>query len=207
MFKYNTEVYKLISCDIPVGCLVAHAVSRSPPTAGVPSSHLGPSMWVSWWTKQGLGRFFTGFSSFPQPQISFHHFLHTHLIHFVSFHQPLWWCIRRGRPAPLLLTDLYYRGFIASHPYKLFLEQHLGGGKFFEEGFFVSFHDLCIEAYEPDFRILYRINVVKFVNIVIVLMMNYYYYLAREGPIWHGNVLRGKSVLLSLRNILIHHQN
>ena len=65
-----------------------------------------------------------------------------------------------------------------------------------------------------DFRILYMVNVVKFVNIVIVLMMNYYYYyyyyyyyLAREGPIWHGNVLRGKSVLLSLRNILIHHQN
>ena len=47
--------------------LVAQAVRRSPPTAGVPSSRLGPSMWVSWWTKRGLGRF-------PLPQISFHHF-------------------------------------------------------------------------------------------------------------------------------------
>ena len=43
------------------GGLVAQAVRRSPPTTGVPSSHLGPSMWVSWWTKRGLGRFFTGF--------------------------------------------------------------------------------------------------------------------------------------------------
>ena len=60
--------------------------------------------------------FSRGFSRFPLPPISFHHFLHPHLIHFVSFHPPLWWCIRRGRPAPLLLTDLYCRGFIASHP-------------------------------------------------------------------------------------------
>ena len=29
------------------GGLVAQAVRRSPPTAGVPSSRLGPSMWVS----------------------------------------------------------------------------------------------------------------------------------------------------------------
>ena len=35
-------------------------------------------------------------------------FLHTHLIHFVSFHQPLWWCHRCGRLAPLLLTGLQY---------------------------------------------------------------------------------------------------
>ena len=33
--------------------LVAQAVRRSPPTAEVSSSHLGPSMWVSWWTKRG----------------------------------------------------------------------------------------------------------------------------------------------------------
>ena len=44
--------------------LVAQEVRRSPPTAGVPSSRLGPSMWVSWWTKRGLGRFFTGFLPF-----------------------------------------------------------------------------------------------------------------------------------------------
>ena len=68
----------------------------------------GNGVWV------GFSR---GFSRFLLPQISFHYFsTHTHLIHFVLFHQPLWWCVRRGRPAPLLLTDLYYRGFIASHP-------------------------------------------------------------------------------------------
>ena len=43
---------------------MAQAVRRSPPTAGVPSSRLGSSMWVSWWTKRGLGRFFSGFLPF-----------------------------------------------------------------------------------------------------------------------------------------------
>ena len=46
------------------GGLVAQAVRRSPPTAGVRSSRLDPSMRVSWWTKRGLGRFFTGFLPF-----------------------------------------------------------------------------------------------------------------------------------------------
>ena len=62
-----------------LGGLVAQAVRRSPPTAGVPSSRPGPSMWVSWWTKRGLG-----FSRFPLPQISFHHF--STLISSISFH-------------------------------------------------------------------------------------------------------------------------
>ena len=63
--------------------LVAQAVRRSPPTAGVPSSGLGPSMWVSWWTVRGLGSFSRGFSRFPLPQISFHHF--STLISSISF--------------------------------------------------------------------------------------------------------------------------
>ena len=83
--------------------LVAQAVSRSPPTAGVPSSRLGPSMWVLWWMKRGLGRFFSGFLPFSPTTNFIPPFLHTYLIHFVSFHPPLWWCIRRGRPAPLHL--------------------------------------------------------------------------------------------------------
>ena len=95
---------------------MAQAVRRSPPTAGVPSSRLGPSMWVSWWTKRGLGRFFMGFLPFSPTTNFIPPFLHAHLIHFVSFHQPLKWCVRRGRPAPLLFTDLQYRGFIAAHP-------------------------------------------------------------------------------------------
>ena len=91
---------------VHLGGLVAQAVRRSPPTAGVPSSRLGHSMWVSWWTKRGLGGFFTGFLPFSPTTNFIPPFLHTHLIHFVSFHPPLWWCVRRGRPAPLLLTDL-----------------------------------------------------------------------------------------------------
>ena len=89
-----------------LGVLVAQAVRRSPPTAGVPSSRIGPSMWVSWWTKRGLSRFFTGFLPFSPTTNFIPPFLNAHLIHFVSFHQPLWWCVRRGRPAPLLLTDI-----------------------------------------------------------------------------------------------------
>ena len=86
---------------------MAQAVRRSPPTAGVPSSRLDHSMWVSWWTKRGLGRFLSGFLPFSPTTNFIPPFLHTYLIHFVSFHLPLWWCVRRGRPAPLLLTDLY----------------------------------------------------------------------------------------------------
>ena len=56
---------------------MAQAVRRSPPTAGVLSSRLGHSMWVSWWTKRGISRF-------PLPQISFHHF--SILISSTSFH-------------------------------------------------------------------------------------------------------------------------
>ena len=100
-------------------CMVVAASWRKrlgAPTGGVPNSRLGPSMWVSWWTKRGLGRFFSGFLPFSPATNFISPFLHPHLIHFVSFHPPLWWCVRRGRPAPLLLMDLCYRGFIASHP-------------------------------------------------------------------------------------------
>ena len=85
--------------------LVAQAVRRSHATAGVPSSRLGHSMGVSRWTKRGLGRFFAGFLPFSPTTNFIPPFLHRHLNHFVPFHQPLWWCVRRGRPAPLLLTD------------------------------------------------------------------------------------------------------
>ena len=55
-------------------------VRCSPPTAGVPSSRFGPSMWVSWWTKRGLGRFFSGFLPFSPPS-NF-----STLISSISFH-------------------------------------------------------------------------------------------------------------------------
>ena len=69
---HNAELYALFSSPNIIrslksrrGGLVAQAVRRSPPTAGVRSSRLGLSMWVSWWTKRGLGRFSRGFSRFP----------------------------------------------------------------------------------------------------------------------------------------------
>ena len=65
-------------------CLVAQAVRRSPPTAGVPSSRLGPSMWVSWWTKRGLGRFFAGFLPFSPTTNFIPPFLHTHTFRSIS---------------------------------------------------------------------------------------------------------------------------
>ena len=33
-------------------------------------------------------------------------------LRFITFHQSLCWCDRRGRPAPLVITDLQYRSFI-----------------------------------------------------------------------------------------------
>ena len=72
-------------------------------------------MWVSWWTKRGLGMFFSGFLPFFPTTNFIPPFLHTHLIHFASFHPPLWWCDRRGRPAPLLFTDLQYTVGASSH--------------------------------------------------------------------------------------------
>ena len=93
---HNAELHALYSSTNIIrslksrrGGLVAQAVGRSPPTAGVPSSLLGPSMWVSWWRKLSLGRFFTGFVPFSPTTNVIPPFLHTHLIHFVSFHPPL----------------------------------------------------------------------------------------------------------------------
>ena len=82
---------------------MAQGVRRSPPTAGVPSSRLGPSIWVSWWTKRGLGRFFTGFLPFSPTTNFIPPFLHTHLIHFVPFHQPLK-MVRQAWSAGTLVT-------------------------------------------------------------------------------------------------------
>ena len=70
LVRILTKVWFTISLHISMrGGLVAQAVRRSPPTAGVPSSRLGHSMWVSWWTKRCLGRFFSGFLPFSLPQI------------------------------------------------------------------------------------------------------------------------------------------
>ena len=87
---------------------MAQAVRRSPPTAGIPSSRLGDSMWVSWWTKRSLGKFFSGFLSFPPAKIVIPPFFQTYLIRLGSFRfiRSCDGAFRRGRPASLLFTDL-----------------------------------------------------------------------------------------------------
>ena len=69
------------------GGFVAQAVGRSPPTSWVPSSRLGDSMWVWWWTKRSQGRFFLEILPFSLATNFIHRFFT--LIHLVSFH-----CIR-----------------------------------------------------------------------------------------------------------------
>ena len=72
--------------SIGISGSVAQAVKRSPPTAGVPSLHVDHYMWVSWWTKRDLARFFSGFLQFLPPQISFHNFptlISSILFHFI----------------------------------------------------------------------------------------------------------------------------
>ena len=91
-----------------VGGLVAQAVRRSPPAPPLASRvrvSVTPCGFRGGRNEVWVG-FSRGFSRFPLPQNFIPPFLHTHLIHFVSFHSLLWWCVRRGRPAPLLLTDL-----------------------------------------------------------------------------------------------------
>ena len=93
------------------------AVRCSSPTTWVTRSRLCHYTWVSWRTKRSLGRFYRHFSRFPLPQISFHHF--STLIPFISIHLILSvprCCVKHGRPASLLFTNLHWRVFVASHP-------------------------------------------------------------------------------------------
>ena len=99
---------------VPVGGLVTQAIRGSPPTTGVTNSDHGHTMWVSWWVWIGFSR---GSSVFPN--YKFHSTISPNSYHpyrFISFHQSLWLCDRRGRPPPLLCTDIQYRGVIASNP-------------------------------------------------------------------------------------------
>ena len=63
---------------------VTQAVSRSPTTAGVQSSRLGHSMWISWWTKRRLDSFFSGYPPFSPVTKFIPPFPHTHFINFIS---------------------------------------------------------------------------------------------------------------------------
>ena len=83
--NFNVFIYFVSIIHMLNGFLVAQVVRHFlPTTSGVLISLLDHSIWVLWCTKQGLIGFSQGFSHFPLPQISFHHFFT--LIHFVSFH-------------------------------------------------------------------------------------------------------------------------
>ena len=81
--EYNCTIY-IVDFNVAYSSRgsVAQAVRRLPSTAGVSSSSLRHSMWVSWWTKQSLGRFFSVFLLFSPTTNFIPPFLHTHLIHF-----------------------------------------------------------------------------------------------------------------------------
>ena len=70
------------------------------------SLHVGSS-----WTEWSLGRFFSGFLPFS---LTTNFIPHSTLISFifVSFHLPLLWCVRRGRLASLLFTELHCISFL-----------------------------------------------------------------------------------------------
>ena len=81
-FMPNVELFIIsiiLLLIITIGGSGAQAVRRSHLTAGVPSSRLGQSIWVSWWTKLSLCRFSRVFCHFPLPHF-ISPFLHTHLI-------------------------------------------------------------------------------------------------------------------------------
>ena len=109
--------HKLWLTKHPISGLVAQAVRRSPPTAGVPSSHLGHSMWVSWWMKRGLCRFFSGFLLFF-PYHKFHSTISPYSSHPFRFISSALVMVRQAWSAGTLATHgpIMYRGFIASHP-------------------------------------------------------------------------------------------
>ena len=87
-------------------------------------------MWVSWWTKRGLGRFSSGFLHFSHTTNFIPPFLHTHLIHFVTFYfiRPCDGGSRRGQPTPLLFTDLqglHYISFLDPALYRTQVDEGL----------------------------------------------------------------------------------
>ena len=87
---------------------MAQAIRRSLPTAGVPSSRLGHSMWVPWWTKGVWVGFPRALYRFPPTTNFVPTFPYIHLIPFVSFHFII--------SCDSAISDLRRRNFIAYHP-------------------------------------------------------------------------------------------
>ena len=110
-------------------------------------------------------------------------------------------------------------GFKIIHP-NYFRGQLLRGGKLFEPGsLFCHFMIWVLTLMIQAFRILYRVNVVKFVKLVI--LWQFWWWITMllserrtdltrecvEGQAPRIPDSRAKSVLLKLRNIIIHHRN
>ena len=66
---------------------MAQTDRRLLPTAGVLSLHLSHSMWISWWVKWSLGRFFLGVSPIF-PYHKFHSIISPHSSHSFHFIRP-----------------------------------------------------------------------------------------------------------------------
>ena len=102
---YKNIVLRLGMCRFSV----VQAIRCLPPTAGVPSLHLGHSM-CALSMKSSLCRFFSGFLTFSPTTNFIPPLFHTHLIPLVSFVP-----VMVHQATSLLFTDLQQRGFIASH--------------------------------------------------------------------------------------------
>ena len=72
--------------------------------AGVPSVRAGHFMWVSWWMKRSLGRFFSVFLPFSSATNFIPTVLHLHLIHFVCFISYTPMIVRQVRSVSFLIT-------------------------------------------------------------------------------------------------------
>ena len=82
---------------------IALAVKRSPLTSEVPSSRLGHSMSVSWWTKRSLGRFSRDFPVFLCHKLS----------STISPHSPHSFCFLPL--APVIVRQAWSVGILAIH--------------------------------------------------------------------------------------------
>ena len=86
LILYNVlQIYIYILCSLSSGRPGGESGKSLALTAGIPSSRLGHSMWISRWTKRDLGMCFLGLHPISPTTNFIPPFLHTHLINFVSF--------------------------------------------------------------------------------------------------------------------------
>ena len=102
--KVKLFVFHCISVILYVGKMASfhrQLLACFPPLA----SQVCTSVTLCWFCGAQIGfwiGFSLGFSHFPLTTNFIPPFLHTRSFCFITFHEPLWWCDRRGRLAPLL---------------------------------------------------------------------------------------------------------